>query len=75
MSAIPTEAIDRLYAELTDDEKRALLDAVRHFPMGVAVGGYPALSSAANKLEAQLHLSNTGHRIYEGPPAPAEATA
>lgn len=60
---IPTKIIDKLYEPLTDDEKRALLKAVRNYPMG----SYPALSKAANKLEAQLHLSNTGHRIYEGP--------
>jgi hypothetical protein len=63
-SLMPREAIDRLYEPLTDDEKRELLRAIRHY----SVPGFnAAMSSAANKIEAQLHLSNTGHRIYEGP--------
>lgn len=56
--------VDALYEPLTDDEKRELLVAIRHYSVP---GPHLAMSSAANKLEAQLHLSVTGHRIYEGP--------
>jgi hypothetical protein len=58
------EHVDKLYEPLTDNEKREILHAIRHNNVS---GPNRVMSSAANKIEAQLHLSVTGHRIYEGP--------